>query len=90
MADFRARCCFLLLELRVVQIVALALRVDARDPPADLCLSEAFAGTAAVILLAFSLRGFLLSVFFALFAVLRSLAERLFLVCGRLGRIDLG
>src|SRR5712671_1099460 len=81
-----ARAAFLLLDLRVVHVVALALRGDAGKAPADLVLREALPGVAAVLFLGLGLRGFPLGLLRGLCLLLLALAERLFLLSRGLGR----
>src|SRR5258706_1813979 len=85
-----ARADFLLLDLRVVHVVALALRGDAGEAPADIVLREALPGVAAVQFLGLGLGGFLLGLLRGLCLFLLALAERLFLLRRGLGRSALG
>src|SRR5712671_6684610 len=85
-----ARAAFLLLDLRVVHVVALALRVDAGETPADFVLRDALPGVAAVLLLGLGLRRFLFGLFCRFRLILLALAEFLFLLRGRLGAGFLG
>src|SRR5258706_837935 len=85
-----ARAAFLLLDLRVVHVVALALRGDAGKAPADIVLREALPGVAAAQFLGLGLSGFLLGLLRGLCLLLLALAERLFLLPRGLGRSALG
>src|SRR5882672_8762497 len=85
-----ARPRLLLLDLRILEIVTFALRVHARDAPADLVLREALPGIAAALSLSLSLGRFLLGFLRGLCLILLALAKRLLLLRRGLGRGVLG
>src|SRR6266446_9521944 len=74
-----------LLDLRVIEVVALALRVVARHAAADPVLREPLLRIAAILLFALRFGGFLFGFLGRLCLILLALAERLFLLGRGLG-----